>query len=61
MKYKSNGVYLPNILTVIFVVAKILGYIKWSWWLVFMPTIIPAAIVVLVMVIVIALDVIYGD
>jgi len=25
------------ILTLIFVIAKILGYINWSWWLVFMP------------------------
>ena len=27
-----------NILTVIFVIAKITGYIDWSWWLVFAPT-----------------------
>jgi hypothetical protein len=27
-----------NILTVIFVIAKIIGYIDWSWWLVFAPT-----------------------
>ena len=25
------------ILTLIFVIAKILGYINWSWWIVFMP------------------------
>ena len=24
-------------LTLIFVVAKIVGYITWSWWLVFLP------------------------
>jgi hypothetical protein len=29
---------LLNILTVIFVIAKIVGYIDWSWWLVFAPT-----------------------
>jgi hypothetical protein len=27
-----------NVLTVIFVIAKITGYIDWSWWLVFAPT-----------------------
>jgi hypothetical protein len=27
-----------NILTVVFVIAKITGYIDWSWWLVFAPT-----------------------
>lgn len=25
------------ILTLIFVIAKIMGYIAWSWWLVFLP------------------------
>jgi hypothetical protein len=29
---------LLNILTVVFVIAKITGYIDWSWWLVFAPT-----------------------
>lgn len=29
-----------HILTIIFVIAKILGYIAWSWWLVFLPSII---------------------
>ena len=29
---------LINILTVVFVIAKITGYIDWSWWLVFAPT-----------------------
>jgi len=31
---------LLNILTAIFVVAKITGYIDWSWWLVFAPTLV---------------------
>lgn len=29
---------LINILTVVFVIAKITGYIDWSWWLVCAPT-----------------------
>mgnify|MGYP001355580102 CR=1 FL=1 len=29
---------LPSILTIIFVIAKITGYVDWSWWLVFSPT-----------------------
>lgn len=28
-----------SLLTTIFVVAKIAGYIEWSWWLVFSPMI----------------------
>lgn len=33
-----------HILTIIFVIAKILGYITWSWWLVFLPSIIAISI-----------------
>lgn len=29
-----------EILTIIFVLSKILGFISWSWWLVFLPEII---------------------
>lgn len=29
-----------SVLTLIFVVAKILGFITWSWWLVFLPILI---------------------
>lgn len=28
---------LPGLLTIIFVIAKLGGYINWSWWLVFAP------------------------
>ena len=31
-------------LTCIFVVLKLLGVIAWSWWLVFLPTIIAVAL-----------------
>ena len=30
--------HLFNVLTVIFIIAKILGYIDWSWWLVLAPS-----------------------
>ena len=32
--FSSN---LITLLTIIFVISKILGYITWSWWLVFTP------------------------
>ena len=32
-----------EVLTVIFVVCKLLGVISWSWWLVLLPTIISVA------------------
>lgn len=35
-----RGLGLTHILTIIFVIAKIVGYINWSWWLVLLPSII---------------------
>lgn len=34
---KTVGMGLFGWLTIIFVIAKITGYITWSWWLVFAP------------------------
>jgi len=36
-----------EILTIIFVVLKLIGVISWSWWLVFMPEIIAVALYIL--------------
>ena len=29
-----------NVLTIIFVIAKLIGLVTWSWWIVFIPLII---------------------
>jgi len=42
---------LPLLLTIIFVVLKLVGAIAWSWWLVFLPLIIGAGIFAIVLVI----------
>lgn len=39
--------WLAIILTALFVAAKLVGLIAWSWWLVFLPAIILAGIWVL--------------
>lgn len=39
-----------EILTIIFVVCKLLGLITWSWWLVLLPEIIAVSIYILVIV-----------
>ena len=36
-----------TLFTVIFFVAKILGYISWSWWLVFSPILILVALFII--------------
>ena len=41
---------LLEVLTIVFVVLKLLGVIAWSWWLVFLPLIIAVGIYVIVFV-----------
>lgn len=38
---------LLEILTIIFVVLKLVGVITWSWWIVFLPIIISLAVYLL--------------
>lgn len=40
MEKNSSVISLSNILTVVFVVLKLTGVINWSWWLVFLPSLI---------------------
>ena len=48
----SKGLSFLNMLTLIFVIAKVLGLVTFSWWLVFMPTLIQVAVVMLMFVVV---------
>lgn len=43
------GIGLSSILTIIFVLAKLFGVITWSWWVVFLPTIISFSILLLIL------------
>ncbi|MGM0124873.1 hypothetical protein IGI37_002267 [Enterococcus sp. AZ194] len=47
----NSGLGLASILTIIFVIAKITGYINWSWWLVFSPTIALFSFAILILII----------
>lgn len=46
------GGWFVSALTLIFVVAKLLGLINWSWWLVFSPMIISFGLWILVLIII---------
>lgn len=39
---------ITEVLTIIFVILKLLGKIDWSWWLVLLPEIIAAAAYILI-------------
>lgn len=43
----NKGAGLPTIITVVFVILKLLGYISWSWWWVLSPLWISLGITVL--------------
>ena len=45
---KIGIIQFTFILTIIFVLAKLLEIITWSWWLIFLPAIIGAVISVLI-------------
>jgi len=49
----SSGVGFPGLLTIVFIVMKLTGYIAWSWWWVLSPLWIPAVIGVLILMIMI--------
>ena len=54
----TGGLNFVTLLTLVFIVLKMTGYIDWSWWWVFSPMIITAVAGVLV--IIIALIVLFG-
>lgn len=48
----NNGIGFLGLLTIVFVIAKITGYITWSWWLVFSPMIIGFALILIILAII---------
>ena len=47
----SNGIGFCGVLTIVFIVLKLLGTISWSWWWVLSPLWIPTALVLLIFVV----------
>lgn len=48
VKVKSNEIGIGTLLTLIFVVLKLVGTIDWSWWWVLSPTLIPIALMLVI-------------
>ena len=42
----NGGVSFLGLLTIAFIVLKLLEIIDWSWWLVLLPTLIPIGLIV---------------
>lgn len=52
----SGGIGFTGILTIIFVIAKLLGVINWSWWLVFSPTLASLVLFLIILAIVFVVE-----
>ena len=48
---------ITELLTIIFVVLKLLGIISWSWWLVLLPEIIAGIFYLAILVVVVVIEV----
>ena len=48
----SSGIGFAGLLTIVFIVLKLLKVINWSWWLVFLPLIISVGLFILLIVVV---------
>jgi len=41
--------FLVTVLTLVFVIGKVFGYLNWSWWLVFLPLILLGVFILLIL------------
>ena len=48
----SGGIGFTGLLTIVFIVMKLLGKIDWSWWWVLSPSLIPLGVVLAVLLVV---------
>ena len=46
----SGGIGFFGLLTIVFIVLKLMGIISWSWWWVFSPAWIPFAVVMVILI-----------
>lgn len=48
---KNYGIGFLPLLAIVFITLKITGYIAWSWWLVLLPLLVQAGLVVVALII----------
>jgi len=51
MEEKSSGIGFVGLLTIVFIILKLLEKIDWSWWWVLSPILITAAGIILLLII----------
>lgn len=53
----STGIGFTGLLTIVFIVLKLTGYIAWSWWWVLSPIWISVVLVVVIFIVLILLSI----
>ena len=61
LSVKIGIIQFTFILTIIFVIAKLLEVITWSWWMIFLPAMIGVAIGALIMIILLAIMIVASE
>ena len=56
MEVKKTGINFAEILTIVFIVLKLTGFINWSWWWVLSPIWISILIVIALSIILVILE-----
>ena len=52
----SYGISFFELLAVVFIALKLMGYIQWSWWLVLAPLWFPIPIIILLILVLIIIE-----
>lgn len=56
MENNSGGVGFLGLLTIVFIVLKLVGIITWSWWAVLAPIWVPISMVIIVFALALLID-----
>lgn len=56
----TSGIGFCGLLTIVFIVLKLMHYIDWSWWWVLSPLLIPIAIVLIIVFFIVILRVFFA-
>lgn len=57
---RNSTINFSTLLTLIFVIAKLMGVIQWSWWIVFLPMLFNLGLVIIIISIAIVVAVYMG-